>query len=406
MEAYADIEVKDQVLESPTFDTQVKSTHMVEVVPIKLYPHGNADTLSIVYPFGEDGYTCVVKTDEWKDRIVGAYIPPDSIVPDNETFAFLDGKRHIKVRKYRGIISQGLMHPAPEGSKVGDNVAEVLGVTHYNPAEPVGETSKGPVIRRKRSYPRSLKGWLRFLWYRTLRHFGYGYSNILGGDTEESSFNVPHYEVDSFYRFPHILSEGEEVVVHEKIDGSNGRWLELRGDKDSAYQLHAGSHYQWKKDNATNAWWSMYRKYPDLERFVVDHPGVVVFGEIYGVDIQGDADYGLTHGDIRLAVFDLWKDNTYLDYDQARLLVAGYPGIPWAKEVYRGPFNAKALLDLSVNLSSTTDVGNRSRPILAEGTIVRPVRERFHKRCGRVIFKIVSPEYLDRHDGRKTKKPK
>ena len=42
-------------------------------------PHPNADILSIVKVFG---YTCVVRTQDWKDRSVGAYIPPDSAVPD------------------------------------------------------------------------------------------------------------------------------------------------------------------------------------------------------------------------------------------------------------------------------------------------------------------------------------
>ena len=119
----------------PELTTEL-STHLVEVVPIKLYPHGNADSLSIVYPFGEDGYTVVVKTEEWKDRTMGAYIPPDSIVPDVPDFAFLGGHRHIKVRRYRGILSQGLMWKAPEGSQIGDNVAalwELPTITHPSP---------------------------------------------------------------------------------------------------------------------------------------------------------------------------------------------------------------------------------------------------------------------------------
>ena len=37
-----------------------ESTHRVEIVPVNLEPHPNADTLSIVRVF--DGYTCVVRT--------------------------------------------------------------------------------------------------------------------------------------------------------------------------------------------------------------------------------------------------------------------------------------------------------------------------------------------------------
>ena len=109
------------------------STHKVEVVPVELELHPNADTLSIVKVFG---YTAVVKTEQWKDHRVGAYIPPDSVVPDSPEYAFLNGHFRIKARRYGGVMSQGLLMPVPLGDfQVGDDVAEVMGVTHYVPPE-------------------------------------------------------------------------------------------------------------------------------------------------------------------------------------------------------------------------------------------------------------------------------
>src|SRR3989338_1193541 len=103
------------------------SIFKVEIVPVKLEPHPNADTLSIVKVFD---YTVCVRTVDWQDKSIGAYIPPDSVVPNDANFAFLQGKTRIKVRRLRGVVSMGLLVPAPAGSQIGQDVAELLGVTH------------------------------------------------------------------------------------------------------------------------------------------------------------------------------------------------------------------------------------------------------------------------------------
>ncbi|MGH9759840.1 MAG: hypothetical protein ACREAC_03250 [Blastocatellia bacterium] len=84
-----------------------KSTHKVEVVPVVLERHPNADTLSVVKVFG--GYTVCVRTVDFKDGDLGAYIPPDSVVDSSRPeFAFLAGHERIKVKRLRGIVSMGL----------------------------------------------------------------------------------------------------------------------------------------------------------------------------------------------------------------------------------------------------------------------------------------------------------
>src|SRR3954468_7796695 len=103
------------------------STHEVTIVPIILEKHPNADTLSFVNVFG--GYTCVVRTQDWQDVKYGAYIPPDSLVDTSRSeFGFLatkaraDGLHRVKAMKLRGIVSFGLMIPAPEGAEPGQDV--------------------------------------------------------------------------------------------------------------------------------------------------------------------------------------------------------------------------------------------------------------------------------------------
>lgn len=159
------------------------STHKVEVVEINLEKHPNAELLSIVKIFG---YQVVVRTDDWKDKNLGAYIPPDSLVcTDRPEFTFLktDGRNieRIKVKKLRGIISMGLLVPAPIGSYVGDDVAVELGVEHYEPPLPTmtgGDNSKGPPL----AY-------------------------------------APKYDVDTIRKYNRLLVDGEKVYVSEKIHG-------------------------------------------------------------------------------------------------------------------------------------------------------------------------------------------
>src|SRR5690349_21772622 len=107
------------------------STFKVEVVPVKLEKHPNADALSLVTVF--DAYVLCVRTADWEGVTQAAYLPPDSVVPNTEEYAFLEGKTRIKAKKLRGIVSQGMLVPAPEGSSIGDDVAEALKITHYEP---------------------------------------------------------------------------------------------------------------------------------------------------------------------------------------------------------------------------------------------------------------------------------
>lgn len=74
------------------------STHRVEVLPIQLRPHPNAERLSLVQVHG---YQCVTGTADWlarpaldsEGRRLAAWVPPDSTVPVNRPeFAFLAGK--------------------------------------------------------------------------------------------------------------------------------------------------------------------------------------------------------------------------------------------------------------------------------------------------------------------------
>lgn len=160
--------------------SEISSSHRVEVVPVVLEKHPNADSLSIVQVFG---YTVVVKTDDWVGKDKGAYIPPDSIVPDKPEFEFLNGHRRIKAHKFRGIMSQGLLWPVSDEYNIGDEISSQLGIEHYEPPETglstYGDIEQGP------------------------------YEGIV---------NVV-YDLEAWYRYPHIFEDGEQVIISEKLHG-------------------------------------------------------------------------------------------------------------------------------------------------------------------------------------------
>lgn len=181
----------------------MNSTHKCEVAEVILQPHPNADTLSIATVFG--GYTCCVRTADWKPGDRGVFIPPDSLVDTRlPEFAFLaDGKKdivRIKAKKLRGINSYGLLLKAPVGAYLGDDLSQLLCVTHYEPPEEL----------------------------------------TIGGECVSFPYvDVPIYDVDSFQRYASsVFIPGEAVVATEKVHGTNFRSTYRDG------QYFVGSHRQ------------------------------------------------------------------------------------------------------------------------------------------------------------------
>jgi tRNA-binding EMAP/Myf-like protein len=75
-------------------------------------------------------------------------------------FAFLAGHERIKVKKLRGIVSQGLLVKAPSHAKEGDDVMADLGVRHYVPPADLvaGATGTSSSLASRSTSPRSSTG--------------------------------------------------------------------------------------------------------------------------------------------------------------------------------------------------------------------------------------------------------
>jgi RNA ligase (TIGR02306 family) len=321
----------------------IMSTHIVKVVPVNLEPHPNADLLSLVKV---GGWTCVVRTEDWVGKDRGVYIPPDYVVPQTEQFEFLgedDKKRRVRVRRFRGILSQGLLMPAPDGSEFGDDFMDAWGIIRYEP--PVACST--------------------------------------GGQFESGPTNryIPHYDVENFQAYPDVLTHGETVVATEKLHGTNSRYIFCDG------RMFCGSRKHWMQESNKCLWWHALRDNPEIEEWCRANENLVLWGEVFG-RVQSLV-YGAPSNRFYFASFDIWdpEQGRFLDVDDA----ASRQFPLWAPQVYRGPFDADLLLQ-----KAEGDTAWPGASHMAEGIVVKPLVERTHPEVGRVQLKMVSNRYLEK----------
>lgn len=325
----------------------ILSTHKVEVVPVTLEEHPNADKLSVVNVFG--GYPCCVRTADWKNRDLAAYIPPDSVVDVTRSeFSFLakgtKTKHRVKCVKLRGVQSYGLLVPAPEGAQIGDDVAEYFGVEHYE-----------PVMREL----------------------------CTGGEAESAPERlrmVSKYDLDSLRRYASVFEPGEPVMVTEKIHGANSRYCYWED------RMWCGSRREWKRQDSCCLWWNALTD--EMAAFCRTYPGVVLFGEIYG-NVQS-LKYGHVN-EARFAAFDVLDSvGLFIHACRTRTLLKdnGVPQVPLLDIV---PFDFDAVCAMAEGPSKMPKADH-----IREGCVVKPLVERFHQSVGRVCLKVVGAGYLEK----------
>lgn len=324
-----------------------KSTHKAEVIPIILEKHPSADKLSIVR---HDGYTIVVATDQWSGQKNAAHILPESIVDTTrEEFAWLhqEGKSNlyrVKACKLRGVLSYGFLCKVPDSFNVGDDAAEFLGVTHYDPEAEFDYTTRGDNIPSPRIHSECLK----------------------------------KYDVDSLLRYHRLFTEGEQVWITQKINGSNARYI------NHNKQIYCGSRSYWKKESNKDLWWQALANTPNLRTYLEKHPEVLLWGEVYG-QVKGFR-YGLEQA--QFICFDIFKEGKFLNSEEA-LVECLHNGIEYVPVVEVAPFSLDRVKELA------TKPCKLDAYTMNEGVVVRPQVERRDDRLGRVILKCINPAYLE-----------
>lgn len=336
--------------------------NVVEVDSVQ--PHPNADRLALARI---KGWQAVIRkhedgSPEFAPGEKVVFIPPDSTLPREmaehlNVVSYLsertdvEGARVLVVRqvRLRGEPSFGLVvRPEDPSWPVGTDVREHYGIGKFRP----------PV-------------------------------KFSAGDSESNHPLFQRYtDMENLRNFPAILNPGEEVVVTEKIHGTNSRigWVEGK--------LLAGSHGLQRKrpepeDLPTNTYWFPSTLEPVmslLDEFKEQgHAVAILYGEIFGSRVQ-NLHYGRRDG-LGFAAFDLLVGEHYLDYDDFAALCERHK-VPTAPILWRGPFSLEKIAELSRGQTTMADDHIR------EGVVVKPTKERFDPEVGRVILKYLSDDYL------------
>ena len=366
---------------------------IIEVCTIDaILPHTNSDNLEIAQI---KGWRVIVKKGENKvgDRVI--YFPPETMLPEYTSrslgiYKYLKGSdvsnKRIGQIKLRGEASLGLIIPIDptweekQVWEIGKDVLDFFGAQKYQP----------PVLAT---------------------------NNVKHGITcKQNPLFIKYTDIQNLRHFPKAFTDGEEVIVTEKIHGQNLRFGMINGE------WVAGSHnfQKGRPEREKISLWKKVKNYFDLNHrdeideihpemhdpfwypYVVNpihemindlsknHKIVILFGESYGT-IQKGYGYDCPKGQrARLRAFDLYIDGKYLNFDDFKNTCDAY-SVLTVPVLARIPYTLDAIKALS---EGDTTLGASH---IREGVVVKPVIERQSneiKNKGRLILKYVSDSYL------------
>lgn len=352
------------------------ATFEVKVHDLTIESHPNADALEVAR-VGD--YRSVVRKGQFKTGDVGIYIPEAAVLPDwlIEKLGLvgkLAGKEKNRVTavKLRGVLSQGLICPIDYCSDLlgdskfdkGQDLAELLGITKYEPPIPVHMAGE---VFNARGY--------------TLK-----------------------YDIENIKKYPLILTEGEQVVMTEKLHGTwtcfgfdpevgliitskglSGQGVAFKINDANKNNLYIRTFYQVGGDRLIQRVQEYFN-----EVFGVTNVAFYILGETFGAGVQ-DLHYGQSKPTFR--IFDVFlgspDSGRYLNDDEKEAFCRAV-GIPRVPVLYRGPFTKEAV-ELYTNGKETLSGKGAN---VREGVVINPVVERSHPKIGRVILKSVSEAYL------------
>jgi RNA ligase (TIGR02306 family) len=356
------------------------SVFKVEVVKLHIAPHPDADVLELAQV---GGYVAVVRKGEFRTGDLAVYIPEGAVVPTEILARMgLEGKlagpqkNRVKAARLRGVLSQGLVGSFKAlgiEAREGDDVAERLGITKYEPPIPVA----------------------------------------LGGEVFNAGRELTlDFDVQNWKSYPDILQEGEEVIFTEKLHGTctivailpyKDAHPEAFGERKNVLIFSKGlgakglafKNNERNKDNLyARATRALVARINEVQR---DTTGVVVpnfiLGETFGPGVQ-DLTYGNGVGfRVFAAAYGYRGDQRYQSWSFVEGSFKAQFNFETVPVLYRGPFSVAAMRE---HTDGKTAMGADH---IREGIVMVPAVERTDPRSGRVCLKSVSADYLTRKNG-------
>jgi RNA ligase (TIGR02306 family) len=329
----------------------------------KLFPHNNAERLELCKV---GTFQLVLQKGMYQDGDVIIVAPEKSLLPpelashyvNSDTgISYLHGeaKNRVGVIRLRGEISQGVIIPNAgyEYLPFDEDISEALGISFY----------EAPI-------PLHLAGEVESLSAKTTAHFA-------------------EHDVEQFGIYQDEFKPGEDVIVTEKLHGSQGVYyrnasLEWAVTSKGLSQKGLGL-----KESEGNAYWRAARNSGLLEAVNAAFPDgeVQVFAEV--LPVQKGFGYGF--GKPGLKLFKVIRDGTILPYD----------ALPtWFKQnfvpvLYRGAFDLERILALKEGLETVSGSGLHIR----EGVVLAPAVPRTNTDGHDLLVKLISEKYAKKETG-------
>lgn len=310
-----------------------------------------------------DGWQSVVKKGEFNigDKVI--YCEVDSVLPEKPEYEFLRKSSwnprykgfRLRTIRLRGAISQGLILPLKEDFEFyneGTDVTEFMEIVKYELPPERGGNSNGR-CRARGNFPYFIP------------------------KTDEE--RIQNLKWNSHY---YDAYKDNIFYITEKIDGQSSTFY----IKDDIFGV-CSRNFDLEDDD--NNFWNIARKY-DIEIKLRNlEKNIAIQGEIYGLKIQ-DNKYDLK--EILLAVYNVYDiDNMkYYDYIDFKNIVGklGLETVP----IINDSFILKKDMREMILMADGNSVINKSIP--REGLVIRPVKELWDTRDGRISFKCISNEFL------------
>lgn len=313
-------------------------------------PLENSDFLSKATVLG---WQVVTKRGEFKKGDPCIFVEIDSVLPEKPEYEFMRSRNfRVKTIKIRGCLSQGLLLPVSilpiDSYSEGDDVSDLLGITHYEKPTPVQLMGKC-----RSTFP---------------------------------TYIVPKTDETRLQSMPHVLNKLQNVLCYSslKIDGTSFTAIHHHGtthicSRNQSYKLD---------ENNDNLYIQIANKY-NLIYPLKNIENYAIQGEIAGPGIQSNR---LNLKEPELFVFAVYDTvmQEYLDLRSMsdfcnRLNLKTVP----IKSVFtldNDYTQAKFLEEAKGNYEGTNNK--------CEGIVVRPCKTLSRAEKGMLSFKVLNNDYL------------
>jgi RNA ligase (TIGR02306 family) len=351
--------------------------YVAEVIEIK--PIEGADKIELVIV---NGWSCLTRKGVQNIGDLVVVMTTDAVIPTeiSEDYGiknYLRNGNRVRTIKLKGVYSDCLLLPTdyiPNEYRInGKDCMDILNVHKYEPPAVIVNIPKGRKIKYKLN----------------------------------ENFKV-YYKFPNIKNIPSIFSNDDFVQITRKIHGTNARYGIVKKTKFNFlykvkrffrlnkkwddYEYVYGSHIVEKKlfksgFYGINVWRKIANKYnikKKLWKFVKTNDnigdGFIIYGEIYGPEIQENYDYGLS--EIKFVGFDILLNNNYLETLQT-YLIFNEIDLPHVEILYSGYWNK----EIQDKFTFNNYIENTKIP--HEGIVIKEKSGNRNK-----VAKVINPDYL------------